>query len=101
MTRAEIHEQYEVDEHGLIRSPGKFEQCPDYAPYFYSWYLEGEGEECEDPNHGDGCLVFDITEEDVAEFPGYDEIAPGETAHLREDDNGFVSVQVEVAGDDD
>jgi hypothetical protein len=86
MTRQEIEAAYQVDVHGVIRSPGKFESEPVFAPYFYDALMNGDGE---DLNGEDGGIVeFTVTEDDIAQFPEL-----GETRHVRlcENDQGFVS----------
>lgn len=83
MTRQDIIDQYETDEHGKIANPGKFEGEPLYVPYFWEAYLNG----CADEDDGD-VLVFHIEEEDRKEFP---ELASYNKVSLWEDDCGFVS----------
>jgi len=106
MTREKILRDYKVDEHGVIRSPGKFEAEMLYAPYFYDIMMEGGGEReypCDEEKceaYGeDGCEadecphkpidIFQVTEEDVAMFP---ELEGVREVHLEESDQGFVYV---------
>jgi hypothetical protein len=83
MTRAEILSQFTVDERGTIRDPGKFEGEPVYVPAFYDAYMNG----CPDDDI-DGVLYFDVTPEDVAEFP---ELQGVGTVTLYVGDDGFVN----------
>lgn len=78
MNRQEIEKEYKV-EHGLITSPGKFENEPLYAPYYYDLLLNGNGEEeLIDPDYSDETATsFDISPEDIEQFPellGYSEL---------------------------
>ena len=93
MTREEILAGYKVDKHNRIRSPGKFEGEPIYAPYFYELWCEGEGED-EYMSDGEDCgelifTSFDVTEEDRAAFP---ELAGVNKIQLHESELGFVYV---------
>jgi len=81
MTRNEIEQTYKV-ENGLIRSPGKFEGCPVYVPYFWDIYLNGFADR-DDGNY----LGFDVTAEDKTEFP---ELKRRRTVRLVEIASGFV-----------
>jgi hypothetical protein len=83
MTREEILAQYDVDEHGIIRSPGQFEGEAVYVPYFWNAYLEG----CADRDNG-RTLGFDITPEDRQMFPELG--AKRRTVKLYQRDDGFV-----------
>ena len=71
MNRKEILEQYEVNEHGIICSPGKFEGEMLYAPYFYDMILDGGADETEyyDGEDGPPTDTFILTDEDKKEFP--------------------------------
>lgn len=81
MTREEIEKDYQVNEDGIITSPGKFEGQMIYVPYFNDQSLNG---------------FFDLAEwieientdlEKFSELEGVFEI------RLFEDDNGFVYCQ--------
>lgn len=83
MTRAEIEREYKVVD-GVIRSPGKFEGEPVYAPYFWDAFLSGMVDE------DDGeYLYFDVNDDDRRIFP---ELKDVNRVSLREDDQGFVRV---------
>ena len=73
-----------VVENGRIMSPGKFEGKPEYAPYFYDLYLNGDYYEAV----GDD-IIFNINAEDRKRFPVLAERAE---VILRFDDQGFISV---------
>jgi hypothetical protein len=83
MTRNEILAQFDV-EGGIIRTPGKFQSEPIYAPYF--WDLMMDGVQDEDMDEGNG-VVFNIGEDDLNEFP---ELKGINKIILEQDDNGFV-----------
>ena len=87
MDRHEIEHSYKI-ENGIIRSPGKFEGCALYAPYFHDAYLNGMEDGADDD-----YVWFAVSAEDRAQFPeiGHD-VA---TVLLREDDNGFVHLHLE------
>jgi hypothetical protein len=40
LAREQIRRDYNVDEYGIIISPGKFEGSQEYMPFFYELYLE-------------------------------------------------------------
>lgn len=83
MTREDIIRDYDVDEHGIIRSPGKFEDEMLYVPYYWDAYLNGFAD------RDDGYVLgFDITPEDRAMFP---EIPKRKrTIRLYQRNDGFV-----------
>ncbi len=83
MTRAQIEAEYQHT-HGVIRSPGKFESEPVYAPYFWEW----QGNGAETLYDGDRPVdVFLVDGEVRASFP---ELAEVHAVLLWEDDQGFV-----------
>lgn len=63
--RKAIIDEYKVNEHGRITSPGKFEGEMLYAVYFYDAMLDGGSDE----TWSDGSDLFEITDEDRAIFP--------------------------------
>ncbi len=69
-------------ENGIIRSPGKFESEPVYAPYFYDSLLNGFADEDEN-----GVATFIVTDEDRKLFPM---LAGTKSVRLWESDQGFV-----------
>lgn len=105
MTRAKLEKQYNVNKHGLIITPGKFQGEPLYVPYFYEHIMDGSGNEvfdtCEHEDHSEDecdCMdlnllytEFDITDDDIREFPelqGYSQIRIGVT------EIGFVTCEL-------
>lgn len=86
-TRDELLEQYELNEAGLIRSPGKFEGEPIYVPYFWDKGLEG----CADYDSGP-VFGFEVDTSDLELFPELEGIT---VIALEESDSGFVCCNVE------
>ena len=87
MTRKEIETQYKTNERGLITSPGKFENEMIYVPYFYDFILDGCSDETEDDEGGTPIDYFDITPEDLGQFP---ELKGIKRISIQTDDQGFV-----------
>lgn len=85
MTRKDIEQAYDIDENGIITSPGKFEAEPVYVPYFWEFIKEGE-------ELGDDGLQLEISNEDIAEFP---ELTGYKYIILWESDAGFVFSDLE------
>ena len=85
MTRADIIAEYDVDTHGTIRSPGKFEGEPVYAPYFYDALMNGFADD------DDGVASFNIDANDIKEFP---ELANVKRLRLWESEQGFVYIEL-------
>jgi hypothetical protein len=81
MNRKEIETEYTV-ENGIITSPGKFENEPVYAPYFYDALLNGFA----DDDDGEYAM-FHVTEDDINEFP---ELTSVKMVELYESSDGFV-----------
>lgn len=79
--RKKIEKDYNVDKNGMIRTPGKFEGEPWFAPLFYSYMLDGDGTWDED------IIVFDITAADIKEVP---ELKGFKRLRLAESEQGFV-----------
>jgi hypothetical protein len=82
MTRSDILKQYNVDDRGVINSPGKFEGEPLYVPYFWDSFMNGMA----DSDHH-GILGFDVTADDKKEFP---ELKRRRVVKLSEREGGFV-----------
>jgi hypothetical protein len=94
MTRDETLAEYDVDSHGMIRDPGKFEAEMLYVPHF--WDISGDGSaEILDWPGEQVSYVVELDESDRAEFPelGSDAAA----IHMEESDSGFVSAEVLTA----
>lgn len=81
MTRQEILSQYTV-ENGVIRTLGKFESEPLYAPYFWDMGLDGAWSE-----DVANVYFFIISPEDRAEFP---ELGQVYGVAISESETGFV-----------
>lgn len=84
MIREEILKEYDVDENGRIRSPGKFEGEMLYVPHFWHIGLEGFA------NYDDGkVFTFRLGKTEREIFP---ELGKGrQWLKLVENDQGFVS----------
>ena len=92
MTKKEIKEQYDVNENGIITSPGKFEGNMDYTVYFWDIYMDGGDNPCYDEN--DIYLSqFKIDKDDITEFPELKDDL-GKFIYLWEDNNGFVYCEI-------
>ncbi len=85
MDREQILTQYDV-QNGIIRTPGKFEGEPTYAPYFWSDYLNGAWEEVGD------LAIAPLEPADFSEFPEIPSRA--EYVALEESSEGFVHVEL-------
>lgn len=72
---------------GIIRSPGKFEGEPRYAPYFYNTYLDG----CADADDG-VVITFDVLGPDIDKFP---ELKNVSRVYMWESDQGFIYTRTE------
>lgn len=56
------------DYEAMVKRPGKFEGEPAYTPYFYDFFMDGEGEDVSKENDST-ILRFTIEVEDVEMFP--------------------------------
>ena len=83
MRRQDIIKEYDINQHGRIRNPGRFEGEMLYVPAFWDAYLNG----CADSDDGT-VLSFDITPEDRKEFPELPRRK--RTVRLWQRDDGFV-----------
>jgi hypothetical protein len=79
--REKIESEYHV-ENGIIKSPGKFEGEPIYAPHFYEIYLNG----CADEDDGN-VLTFEVNDEDRCAFP---ELIDVSKVIMSESEQGFI-----------
>jgi hypothetical protein len=87
MTKQEISEQYQIDENGVITSPGKFEREMYYAVSFWGDALDGFSNSEEYLEDGTVVAVFEINKPEIEEFP---ELIGNTILKIWEDDNGFV-----------
>jgi len=83
--RDEVEAQYKV-ENGVIRSPGKFEGEPVWAPDFWALVLEGSADD-----HERGVYIFEIDSSDVERWP---ELREAKKIEIWEDDLGFVNTRI-------
>lgn len=67
----------------MIDTPGKFEGCPDYAPYFWDLVMNGESEY----NEEQGVHFVKIEPEDLILFP---ELEDEYEVQIFEDENRFI-----------
>ncbi len=79
--RAEIEELYEVDEHGIITSPGKFENEQSYVPWLWACST-------------DNPARVDVTPEDREVWPN---LADVYRVYLYEYTDGFVAEITEAS----
>lgn len=82
---------YAIDEHRIIREPGRFKDQPAYAPYFWNAYLDGtyddERSEC------DGyVIVFTITDDDRYDYP---ELTGATTLYMWETPEGTLKTKLD------
>ena len=95
MTRQNVFSDYVVI-NGVIKSPGKFEGQPLYAPYFWDLMLEGGGFTYENEEEGVVETEFVVEQGDLDEFP---ELKDYDRVYIWDDDQGFV--HCEGSNDDD
>jgi len=93
-TRARLEQELDVDEHGRIKSLGKFQDGMIYAPYFYERAMDGG--EVEEYEHD--VTIMQIAPDEKAEFEGLLEDFE-DYAVMEEDDSGFVTVDIMTAND--
>jgi len=87
--RDQILADYEIDKHGRIKSPGKFEGEMLYVPYLWDGIMEGGGDQT--VYDGDTPVDFvQFTDEDLELFP---EIGDAFGIALWESDTGFVNTR--------
>ena len=86
--RAAILAEYDVDSHGMIQTPGRFESEMLYTPYFYDVVMNGCADTLDWPDGGIVDLV-DVDDDDRRMFPelGADTVAVA----IETSDQGFVS----------
>ena len=68
---------YEVNETGVITSPGKFEGEPAYVAYYWEWVLQGEGTEIIDENGNIEGYEVNVYNGDLEVFPELSEHCTG------------------------
>lgn len=62
-TQAAIRQRYDVDERGIVRSPGKFEGQPAYVVWMWELCMLGRVREIR------GIYYLDLFAEDIDEWP--------------------------------
>ena len=82
-------DDYDVGEHGLISSPGKFQGEAAYVPHFWMLGLDGgaDGDIYADRDEEAPVFVFHLTDADRTRWP---QLAKVERLELWESENGFV-----------
>ena len=79
-----IKQSYDIDEDGTIRSPGKFEAEPYYAPYYWEVLLDGAASE-----EWERVARIDLGEKDHELFP---ELEGDNYLYIETSDQGFTGV---------
>jgi hypothetical protein len=92
MTKQEILEMYDIDETGVIITPGKFEREMYYAVHFWDTTLNGLCDREEILDDDTVIAIFDLDQRDYADFP---ELEGNTELRIWSDDNGFVYCQVD------
>lgn len=86
-TRQDVYEHYEVNESGMIMSPGRFEGELVYVPYLYEVYLHG-GHLSDDGE----IITIEVEDKDRAMFP---ELENASRAYIQVTDTGFIYCSVD------
>jgi hypothetical protein len=86
MNRNQILDEYEINEGGVIQSPGKFEAEMLYAPYFYEALMDGLADDRDDTDPDCPVATFVVSADDLAEFP---ELGGAMLVKCWEDTSGF------------
>jgi hypothetical protein len=86
-TKNEILSRFEVL-NGVIKTPGKFEAEPLWAPYFWDETFEFGADDEFDDKDGHHVYVSHVNENDRKEFP--EELRLIACIYMWEDDQGFV-----------
>lgn len=77
----------------LVNSPGKFEGCARYIPYFHAIMSDGGADDEEWDEDDNVTYMFEVNDEDREKFSELNDI---EIVRFYEDDNGFVIEVPEV-----
>lgn len=89
--REQVLSEYDVDERGIIQSPGKFEAEPLYAPYFSENAEYGEELSFMENGWGEYVSLIEVGDDDRQLFP---EVGTALYVLFTENDQGFVSVSL-------
>lgn len=79
MNRELVLTMFQVDETGIIRTPGPFEGQNLYIPYFWYLHISGYREDVQN-----GIVTFQVRMEDRAQFP---ELSNRDQVRLKQIDN--------------
>ncbi len=82
MNRELVFTMFQVDEAGIIRTPGPFEGQNLYIPYFWYLHISGYREDVQD-----GIVTFQVRMEDRAQFP---ELAHRDIVRLQQQGNNTI-----------
>jgi len=80
---------YEVKD-GVIISPGKFEGCPEWAPYFWDISLDGFSDNV------NGSFMVEVLEPDKKLYKVLENVRE---VFLMEDNNGFIYTKIKFNND--
>lgn len=76
-------QQFSVDKHGIIQSPGKFEGEPIFVPYY--WEMDGHDDEI--ISNDNLVRMFYVGKREASMFP---ELTTSNVIYLWEDNQGFI-----------
>jgi hypothetical protein len=93
---AQVKSDYEVDKHGIIHTPGKFEGEMYYVSHFYDEMMGGAYDDEVVDTDDTVYTLFNIAPEDVQKFP---ELKGTKNLVLWESDSGFVNSKENVDWD--
>ena len=92
MNKRQALEQFNVNHCGIIQNPGRYEGEMIYVPHF--WEQNDEDRRVGDPDYIE-WRVFEVTEDDKAEFP---ELAKDRVTHIAIHENDDGSLEMELLG---
>jgi len=95
-----IEEGFKIDEHGIIRTPGKFEGERYPVVYFYDLMMNDEAEEEYVWGDNTGFAVFTVTEDDIRELGPESDLQVGEKVGIEWTEEGFVYYLTGVTDED-
>mgnify|MGYP000506425909 CR=1 FL=1 len=86
-----IKEEFNVDDHGIITDPGKFEREPWWVPYYWSFDGEDDAEFTGPEGMESEIRIFYVSEWEALKSS---DLETGDVIYLWEDDQGFVRNEV-------
>lgn len=98
-----IDEGYDVDEQGIIRTPGKFEAEWFPVVYFYEMIMDGDtGIGDYDFGEGETYTIFKIMDTDLIEVPELkaEGLNIGDRVAIETNTQGFISLVTEITDED-